>query len=178
MSRILIAFASVDGQAFRIAERIASGLRRAGHEATLMRADAPGIAGAIEAHDAVVMGGAVRFGHHARYLERAVRENRTALDARPNALFSVSLSARATGAKAAAAQSYVDDFVRRTGWRPRATAIFAGALRYTHYNSVIRLLMRLISRSAGGETDTSRDYEYTDWQAVDRFAAQVAASHA
>jgi menaquinone-dependent protoporphyrinogen IX oxidase len=41
MSRILILFTSIDGQAARVAERIAASVRRAGHEATLMRADAP-----------------------------------------------------------------------------------------------------------------------------------------
>jgi menaquinone-dependent protoporphyrinogen oxidase len=33
-------------------------------------------------------------------------------------------------------------------------------------------------RSAGGDTDTSRDHEYTDWEAVsafaDRFSARLA----
>ena len=35
-------------------------------------------------------------------------------------------------------------------------------------------MMRLIVGAAGGDTDTSRDYEYTDWQAVDRFAGALA----
>ena len=34
--------------------------------------------------------------------------------------------------------------------------------------------LRLISRIAGGETDASRDYEYTDWYAVERFARDFA----
>jgi len=52
---------------------------------------------------------------------------------------------------------------------------FAGALLYRRYNPVIRLLMRFIVGAAGGETDTSRDYEYTDWKAVERLAADLAA---
>ena len=35
--------------------------------------------------------------------------------------------------------------------------------------------MRMIVRREGGPTDASRDYEYTDWDAVDAFAADVAA---
>ncbi len=31
---------------------------------------------------------------------------------------------------------------------------------------------------AGHDTDTSRDYEYTDWEAVDRFAREFAADFA
>jgi menaquinone-dependent protoporphyrinogen IX oxidase len=33
--------------------------------------------------------------------------------------------------------------------------------------------MRLISGSRAAKTDTSRDYEYTDWPAVERFAVQA-----
>jgi len=36
--------------------------------------------------------------------------------------------------------------------------------------------MRLISRLAGGDTDISRDYEYTDWKALTHFARRFSAS--
>jgi menaquinone-dependent protoporphyrinogen oxidase len=51
----------------------------------------------------------------------------------------------------------------------------AGALPYSKYNFFIRFIMRRIAAQAGGDVDTSRDYEYTDWGAVDRFASQFAA---
>ena len=38
------------------------------------------------------------------------------------------------------------------------------------------MLLKRISRRAGGPTDTSRDYEMTDWNQVVRFAAEFAAS--
>ncbi|MFQ5634895.1 MAG: hypothetical protein ACE5G3_06155 [Gammaproteobacteria bacterium] len=34
--------------------------------------------------------------------------------------------------------------------------------------------MLLFVRMVGGETDTSRDYEYTDWNAVERLAGACA----
>jgi hypothetical protein len=34
--------------------------------------------------------------------------------------------------------------------------------------------MRAITAREGGDTDTSRDYEYTDWAKVERFAAGFA----
>lgn len=175
MARILIAFASIDGQAERIAERIAAALVRSGHAATTMPADAPGLARALQEHDAVIVGGAIRYGHHPRYLEAAIREHFVSIAMRPNAFFSVSLSAGGPGARPATATRYVESFVERTGWQPWRTTCFAGALRYTKYNALIRIMMRLIVGAAGGDTDTSRDYEYTDWQAVERFAAQFAA---
>ena len=32
--------------------------------------------------------------------------------------------------------------------------------------------MKRITKHAGGSTDTSRDHEYTDWVALDRFIAE------
>ena len=40
-------------------------------------------------------------------------------------------------------------------------ATFAGALRYRDYGLLKRLMMKWIARQEGGDTDTSRNYEYT-----------------
>jgi menaquinone-dependent protoporphyrinogen oxidase len=63
----------------------------------------------------------------------------------------------------------IDVFVQETGWRPPYVLPVAGALAYSKYNFFIKLIMKTISRMAGGPTDTSRDYEFTDWVALDRF---------
>lgn len=54
------------------------------------------------------------------------------------------------------------DFLDETGWRPDRTFLVAGALAYSRYGFLKRRVMRWISRREGGDTDTSRDYEYTD----------------
>lgn len=42
---------------------------------------------------------------------------------------------------------------------------------YTQYGFVKRWIMRKIARDKGNpDTDTSRDYVYTDWDSVRRFA--------
>ncbi|MNC94612.1 Protoporphyrinogen IX dehydrogenase [menaquinone] [compost metagenome] len=48
----------------------------------------------------------------------------------------------------------------------------AGALPYSKYNWVKRWMMRRIVAKAGGDTDTSRDYEYTDWNDLRAFAKE------
>jgi menaquinone-dependent protoporphyrinogen oxidase len=48
----------------------------------------------------------------------------------------------------------------------------AGALTYSKYNFFIKLIMKTMARRAGGPTDTSRDYEFTDWAALDRFVLE------
>jgi len=35
--------------------------------------------------------------------------------------------------------------------------------------------MRMIASRAGAETDTSRDHDLTDWEALDRFVASLSA---
>ena len=175
MSRVLLIHASFDGQTRKIAERVRQVLASAGHAVTLCSAGEGEPAFALERYDAVMVGAGIRYGHHSRALERRVREHRAHLYDRPNGFFSVCLSAGGPGAKPEVARGYIDDFCSRTGWVPAHCTSFAGALRYREYNPFIRMLMRFIVGMAGGNTDTSRDYEYTDWQAVERFAAGFAA---
>lgn len=172
MASILVLFHSFDGQAARVAGHIAETLTRGGHAVTIRSASEAHAARDLEEHDAVIVGGAVHYGRHARALEDQVRACAGAIARRPNAFFSVSLSAGGPGARPATAQRQVEEFCARTGWRPREIAAFAGALRYRKYNPFLRFMMRFIAGLAGGDTDTSRDYEYTDWQAVARFAAK------
>jgi menaquinone-dependent protoporphyrinogen oxidase len=174
MASVLILFASIDGQTERIARRIGAVLDHEGHAVTFMAEHEPGLTRALEESDAVIVGGGIRVGHHSRHLAKLVHDYRGSIDARPNAFFSVCLSAGGPGARPATAKGYIDDFIRTTGWQPASIASFAGALRYSRYNPFIRFLMKLIMGAAGGETDTSGDYEYTDWVAVDRFAGEFA----
>jgi menaquinone-dependent protoporphyrinogen oxidase len=105
-----------------------------------------------------------------------VKQHVVALSEMPSAFFSVCLtSAEDTDESRATAQKYVDDFLDDTGWTPRKTATFAGALQYLEYNFATRLLMRLMMKRGGRPTDTSQDYDYTDWAAVEQFGYDCAA---
>ena len=72
----------------------------------------------------------------------------------------------------------VEKFFGDTGWHPRHWTIFAGALAYTKYNWFTRWVMKRIAQKAGGDTDTSRDHEYTNWPDVRNFAREVASEAA
>lgn len=167
--RILLIYATREGQTKRIAERISARFRAAGHFVDGHPYD--GLPGNLDpgVYDAVMVGSSIHYGRHPLRLSRWVRRHRAALSARPGAFFSVSLSGGGPGARPETARRYLETFLARGRWRPELTAIFGGALLYTRYSPFIRFLMRQIVRMAGGDTDTSRDYEYTDWAAVDRF---------
>ncbi|MFA5912808.1 MAG: flavodoxin domain-containing protein [Burkholderiales bacterium] len=174
MSRILLLYASTEGQTALIAERIAHVLREKAHSVELLPGDADPSRLDPAAYDGVMIGASIHYGHHPAYLRGLVRRIGGALAARPNAFFSVSLSAGGPRPTPAAAQRYIDKFLRRTGWQPHLIASFAGAVKYSVYGPIKRRVMIVFVGLGGGETDTSRDYEYTDWAAVERFAQDYA----
>jgi menaquinone-dependent protoporphyrinogen oxidase len=174
MSRILLLYASVEGQTKLIAERIAHTLREKAHSVDMLPADTDAAQLDPAAYDGVMVGASIHYGHHPAYLCQLIGRHRSALAARPSAFFSVSLSAGGPRPKPAAAQRYLDKFLRKTAWQPQMIASFAGAVRYSLYGPIKRRVMIVFVGLGGGETDTSRDYEYTDWDAVERFAGEFA----
>ncbi len=174
MPRILLLYATTEGQTELIAERIAHTLREKGHNVEMLPADTAQPGPDPAAYDGVMVGASIHYGHHPAFLHKLIRRHRDALAARPCAFFSVSLSAGGPRPKLAAAQRYLDKFMRKTGWQPQLIASFAGALKYSLYGPIKRRVMIVFMTLGGGETDTSRDYEYTDWDAVERFAQTYA----
>ena len=170
MSDVLVLYHSYDEQTARIARRIGDVIAADRHAVTLQRFNGPGALDGIARYDAIVVGAAIRYGHHDRELEKEVAKHAAHLAAMPNAFFSVCLSAGGPGCKPEAARHYIEAFCRKTGWKPREVTSLAGALQYRKYGAFNRFMMKLIVGHAGGDTDTSRDYEYTDWAAVERFA--------
>jgi menaquinone-dependent protoporphyrinogen oxidase len=105
-----------------------------------------------------------------------ILEHREILSQRPSFFFSVSLNANSESKLRGIAERYVTKFLARTGWTPKATATLAGAVLYRDYNWFIRFLMKCLVASHGGQTDTSRNYEYTKWDLVEKFARECAGS--
>jgi menaquinone-dependent protoporphyrinogen oxidase len=176
VAKIIVLYASVEGHTARIAARLAAHLAAAGHSVDARQAEAGAALPALEAYDAIVVGASVHYGHHPAFLAAQLRRQRAVLASRPGAFFSVSLSADGPGRKPEAAGRYVKKFLGSARWQPRDTATFGGALRYSAYPAWKRILVGLFVRVAGGDTDKSRDYEYTDWRAVEDFAAALAQS--
>jgi menaquinone-dependent protoporphyrinogen oxidase len=172
MARILVLHSSWHGQATRIAQRMAQVLTSLGHIVTLRSALEPDCARDLGTYDGVIVGAAVHRGKHHGHLARLIRHCLPTLRARPTAFFSVSLSAAGTPRQREVATKMMDRFLDASGWCPDELATFAGALQYTRYPWPLKYMMRFIASMSGRDTDTSRDYEYTDWSAVERFAVR------
>lgn len=173
MANVLIIYATREGQTEKIARRIVKTLAALGHAPELFNADRA-VPGDLERFQVVIVGGPIHAGGYPRSIVRFAREHRELLERIPSAFFSVGLAvASRTSDGRAQTLELVDKFVKQSGWRPRHVELIAGALPYSKYNFLIRFIMRRIAAKEGGDTDTSRDYEYTDWAAVDRFASNV-----
>lgn len=173
--RVLIVYASHFGQTARVAEALGDRLRAAGASVLLARVnDIPPLIPPAT-YDAVVVGASVNYGKHQRSIRRFARENRDELQRVPSAFYSVSGAACSPDeAPRSVAERYITDFVQETGWKPAMTESVAGAMAYTKYSPLMRWMMKRISQREGRPADTSRDYEYTDWEQVRRFADRFA----
>jgi menaquinone-dependent protoporphyrinogen oxidase len=168
----------VEGQSAKIAARAADDARKAGADAEVVEARRirrrrpPSC-------DAVIVVASVHRGRHGRAAERFVRAHREWLSGRRTAFLSVSISAASRRRQAQReARAMLGAFLAATGWTPDLAFPVAGALTYSKYGFFSRRLMRKRAAVEGEPTDTSRDYEFTDWPELDRqmarFLQQVA----
>lgn len=169
--RVAIIYATSEGHTADIADRVASRLRAAGHEVSLFEAGFP--PATLDGFAAVLVAGSVHAGRHDRALVRFASDHRDELAGRTTAFISVSLSAASDDTAAQdQARRYVDDFIASTGWQPSLVSFAGGMLAYTQYGFIKRQLVRQVARAQHLETDTSRDWDHTDWPAIERFIAE------
>lgn len=169
MTKLLIAYGTTEGHTRKICEFIADIARRDGYEVVLMdSASAP--SGPGRDYDAAILAASVHEGKHQSAMTHFVTDNASWLNRLPSAFLSVSLGIAGADPKSKAeAEGNLRQFLAGTGWQPLCTRCVAGALRYTQYSFFKRFLMRLIAQHASGDTDPSRDYEYTNWEDLRRF---------
>lgn len=165
--KLLIVEATRYGQTAKIARRIAEVARGEGIAADVVPVTAPVIA--FKTYDAVLIAAPVFFGHHRRKAERFIRRHLAALGLLRNGLVSVS---NAAGGNRAAAEEYVHDLVRRTGWLPGTFTTVAGADSFTKQGWLVRKIVLREAKNHGRDEDGKRDYEFTNWDEVERFARE------
>jgi menaquinone-dependent protoporphyrinogen oxidase len=173
VSRILLLYSTVYGQTFKISQFIEAEARARGDE-VVVRPLAEGAADA-DAFDAIVVGSSIRHGkHHAEVMD-FVRAQRELLERKPSAFFSVSLIARKPNRQTPETNQYVREFLAKTAWKPKLIGIFGGVLDYQRYRVFDRYAIRLIMTITRGPTDMHTNVEFTNWDKVREFAAQLSA---
>jgi len=178
MARILIVYGSTEGHTAKIAGHIAQAIRKDGHLVELHEAKELRHQVVTQPFDGIIVGGSVHAGDYQSSLREFVKLNREVLEGLPSAFFSVSLAAADSDEESLEeCRTELDKFTGETGWHPKQVEYFGGALVYTQYNIFMRHMMKLIVKSHGRtELDTSRDFDFTDWDAVESFAHGFALS--
>ena len=181
--RVGVFFATREGHTQRIAERIAADLRTLGFDVDLLAVRRP-LPFSLSNYSAAVLAASVHGGSHEKEMVQFVKDHRSELERITTAFLSVTLSEAGAERRDATPIEHVQfvvdvdrmlgKFFKETGWLPTLAKPVAGALLYTHYNFLVRLIMRRIAKKAGGATDTSRDYVYTDWVGLDKFVDDLA----
>lgn len=176
MPDLLIVYSSTDGHTRHIGERLRA---RVQHRASagglgpspevvlrhLPDCDAADIATA----SAIVIGASIRYGHHKPEVPAFIARHRQALEARPNAFFSVNVVARKPGKNLPQGNPYLQKFLRSIVWKPQRLAVFGGRIDYPSLKPLDRSMIRFIMWMTSGPTDPTRAFEFTDWAAVDAF---------
>ena len=176
MNTILIACDTTEGQTRKIAQHTANALSSKGEEVQVIDIRRPPTGFTLDGFDAILIGASIHMSKHSRQLSKFVGRHIARWNTVPSSFFSVSLSAAGPEKKRADASRFVEEFLQQTGWNPPIKATFAGGLLYREYGFLKRWMMKKIARQAGKDTDTPKNHEYTDWNAVDRFVNEFLSS--
>ena len=168
--KVLVAFSSRHGATQGIAERIASALSAAGHQAAALPVRD---AGNLDSYDAFVVGSAVYMFHWLKEATKFVRHNRTLLESRPLWLFSSGpLGTETTDAKGrdlleASEAREMAGF--QEALQPRGHAMFYGAYAPGAAVGLGERFVAMIpaARKAMPEGD------FRDWDVIDAWAAVI-----
>ncbi len=123
-------------------------------------------------YDRVLIGASIRYGHLNKKLYQFIETNLASLQQHKVAFFCVNLTARKEdqGKDTPEGSAYIQTFLKKSPWHPKLIGVFAGALYYPRYNFFDKTMIKLIMTLTGGETDTSKEVEYTNWEKVALFA--------
>lgn len=166
--RILIVFATTEGQTRKIADRTAELVRERGHRVELCNGGALSPDLKVDEFDAFVIAASVHQRHHQSTISAFAFAHHELLNSRPSALISVSLSAAIQDQKPEA-QGYVDEFVGETGWRPGRILLLGGALRFTEYDFFQEQFVKFVVLKNSRGAVAEQDHEFTDWNALESF---------
>lgn len=180
--KILCVYSTTEGHTAKVMEFIASRLRFAGDEVTLLEAAATeGLD--VTGFDGAILAASVHVGMYQRPLVEFARAHVDWLKRVPSAFLSVSLAAASSDTEELKSlETITEGFRGHTGWTEAEIHHVAGAFRFTEYDFFRRWMMRVVAWEKGVKLTPGQDLELTDWQALGatvdalraRFVARVA----
>jgi menaquinone-dependent protoporphyrinogen oxidase len=170
MHRILIAFASREGQTGHIAHHISRQIENKKLLTRLVEVGAAETEAGADDCDAAIVAGSVHRGRYEAALASFIMRHAPMLRRVPSAFLSISLSAAsAEPNERAAIDEIAQRFLAEVGWVPDTVLHVAGAVHDRGINVLERFVLHTILRQQGAEPRTAGEAEFTDWAAVDAF---------
>ena len=171
MNKILIVYSTTDGQTKKICEKIIKTGKKKQSIDILSIDNAIDLS--IGEYGKIIIGASIRYGKHNPLVYEFIKSNKSELETRFTAFFTVNVVARKKEKNQPETNPYMKKFIELSGWQPDKLAVFAGRIDYPSYRFFDRLIIRFIMLITKGPTDTSRTYEFTDWTKVEEFAKEV-----
>ncbi|MDJ0833587.1 MAG: menaquinone-dependent protoporphyrinogen IX dehydrogenase [Gammaproteobacteria bacterium] len=171
MANILIIYSTNDGHTLEVCKKIQQHLA-ADNQVALQPVEQPA-SSTLDDYDKIIIGAAIRYGTHAQEVFQFIKTHHQVLNAKTNAFFSVSAVARKPNRNTPQTNPYLQRFLKQIDWKPQHLATFAGKVNYPIYNFWERSIIQLIMWITKGPTDTSKAYEFTDWEQVADFAQEI-----
>ncbi|MDR0805335.1 MAG: menaquinone-dependent protoporphyrinogen IX dehydrogenase, partial [Enterobacteriaceae bacterium] len=163
--KALLIYSSREGQTKAIVSSIADQLRGENIEVDLYNINELPVINFTDYHG-VLLGASIRYGYFNKTFKAFVEQHYQVLNQMRTAFLSVSLIARKAEKQSPETNTYTRKYLLSTQWKPTICGVFAGALRYPRYTWLDKVMIQLIMKMTHGETDSSKEVEYTDWQQV------------
>ena len=168
MKKILLIYSTVDGHTKTICEKILSYCKTS--QVDILPIDR---SINIKDYDTVVIGASIRYGKYREEIFEFIKENEKLLNSKDNAFFSVNVVARKENKNKPETNPYLIKFLNKISWQPKILDVFAGKIDYPKYKFLDKYAIKFIMWITKGPTDTSKVYEFTDWNRVKSFAEKL-----
>ena len=168
MKKILLTYSTVDGHTKTICEKILSYSETS--QVDILPIDS---SINIKDYDTVVIGASIRYGKYREEIFEFIKKNEELLNSKDNAFFSVNVVARKENKNKPETNPYLIKFLNKISWQPKILDVFAGKIDYPKYKFLDKYAIKFIMWITKGPTDTSKVYEFTDWNRVKSFAEKL-----
>ena len=168
MKKTLITYSTVDGQTKIISERLAK-LSNHSHVDVLPISNQIN----LDSYKTIIIGASIRYGKYRNEVFSFIEDNIQTLNIKENAFFSVNVVARKPEKSTPETNPYLIKFLSKIKWKPKNLGVFAGKIEYPKYKFIDKYAIKFIMWLTKGPTDTSKTYEFTDWNKVEDFARDL-----
>ena len=168
MKKILLTYSTVDGHTKTICKKILSYCKTSHVDILPIDSSIN-----IKDYDTVVIGASIRYGKYREEIFEFIKENEELLNSKDNAFFSVNVVARKENKNKPETNPYLIKFLNKISWQPKILDVFAGKIDNPKYKFLDKYAIKFIMWITKGPTDTSKVYEFTDWNRVKSFAEKL-----